>query len=103
VLCTEHRNNKSPTLRKYFKDCCQILSKVIKETKRMEYDRHILNSNNVMRSSQLNYTSNRTLFTGVFRSRLKYAIIRPLFKKDNKNDMSNCRPISILTSFSKLF
>jgi hypothetical protein len=36
---------------KYFKDYCRILSKVIKEAKRMEYDRHILNSNNVMRMS----------------------------------------------------
>ena len=33
--------------------------------------------------------------------RLKYAIIRPLFKKGN-NNMSNYRPISILTS-SKMF
>jgi len=47
-LYTELRNNKNPNLRKYFKDYCQILSKVIKEAKRMEYDRHILNSNNVM-------------------------------------------------------
>ena len=39
----------------------------------------------------------------VFPNRLKYAIKRPLFKKGNKNDMSNYRPISILTSFPKLF
>jgi len=45
------------------------------------------------------------LFRGVFPDRLKYAItsIRPLFKKGNKNYMSNYRPISILTSFSKMF
>ena len=46
-------------------------------------------------SSPLNYISNRTFFTGIFPDRLKYAIIRPLFKKGNKNDMSNYRPISI--------
>jgi hypothetical protein len=39
----------------------------------------------------------------VYPDRLKYAIIRTLFKKGNKNDMSNYRPILILTSFSKLF
>jgi hypothetical protein len=49
-------------------------------------------------SSSLNYKRNTTLFTGVFPDRLKYAIIRPLFKKGNKNDVSNYRPISILTS-----
>jgi hypothetical protein len=37
-------------LQKYFKAYCRILSKVIKEAKRMEFDRHILNSNNIMRS-----------------------------------------------------
>ena len=51
VVYIKHRNNKNPTLGKYFKDYCRILSKVIKEAKRMEYDRHILNSNNVMRTS----------------------------------------------------
>jgi len=45
-------NNNNPVLMKYFKDYCRILSKVIKEAKRMEYDRHILNPNNVMKSSR---------------------------------------------------
>ena len=54
-------------------------------------------------SSSLNYIHNRTLFTGVFPDRLKYATIRPLFKKDSKDDINNYRPISILTSFSKIF
>ena len=54
-------------------------------------------------SSPLNYICSRTLLTGVFPDRLKYATIRPLFKKGNKDDINNYRPISILTSFSKLF
>jgi len=47
-------------------------------------------------------TCNRILFTCVFPDRLKYATIRPLFKKGNKDDINNYRPI-FLTSFSKLF
>jgi len=54
-------------------------------------------------SSLLNYICNRTLSTGIFLDRLKYATIRPLFKKGNKDDIHNYRPISILTSFSKIF
>ena len=54
-------------------------------------------------SSPLNYICNRTLLTGVFHDRLKYATIQPLFKKGNKDDINNYRPISILTSFSKIF
>jgi len=44
-------------------------------------------------SSPINYMCNRTLFIGVFPYRLKYAILRPLFKKGNKHCMSNYRPI----------
>ena len=33
----------------------------------------------------LNYTCNKILVNGIFPSRLKYAIIRPVFKKVNKN------------------
>ena len=53
-------------------------------------------------SSPLNYICNRTLFTGVFPNRLKYATIRPLFKKGNKDDIRNYRQISILNSFSNI-
>ena len=51
VLYLKLRDNNNPLLKKYYKDYCQILSKVIKGAKRMEYDRLILNSNNVMRTS----------------------------------------------------
>jgi hypothetical protein len=51
TLYTELRNNSNPFLTKYFKAYCRILSKVIKEAKRMEYDRHSLNSNNVTLTS----------------------------------------------------
>jgi len=54
-------------------------------------------------SSLLNYICNRTVFTSVFPDRLKYATIRPLFKKGNKDDINNYRSILILTSFSKIF
>ena len=52
-------------------------------------------------TSPLNYICNRILFTGVFPDRLKYATIIPIFKKGNKNYISNYRPISILSLFLK--
>jgi len=39
---------------------------------------------------------------GVFPTRLKYSIITPLHKRGDKN-VTNYRPISLLTSFSKIF
>ena len=34
---------------------------------------------------------------------LKYAIIKPCFKEGDKSQVSNCRPFSLLTGFSKIF
>jgi hypothetical protein len=53
-------------------------------------------------SSPLTYISNKMLSSCIFPERLKYAEIKPLFKNGCKNDPSNYRPISVLTSFSKI-
>jgi hypothetical protein len=52
--------------------------------------------------SPLTYICNEVLKTGVFPDRLKYAVVRPIFKKGNKHKTSNYRLISLLTSFSKI-
>jgi hypothetical protein len=43
------------------------------------------------------------LYMGIFPGRLKYAEIKPFFKEGRKRDPLNYRPISLLTSFSKIF
>jgi len=53
--------------------------------------------------SPLIYICNKMLSTGVFPTRLKFSQISPMFKTSDKTDMSAYRPISLLTSFSKLF
>jgi len=40
--------------------------------------------------------------TGVVPNVLKYAVVKPIFKKGNRQEISNYRPISLLTSFSKI-
>ena len=52
--------------------------------------------------SPLTCICNADLSTGVFHDRLKYAIVKPIFKKGNKQEISNYRPFSLLTSFSKV-
>jgi len=52
--------------------------------------------------SMLTYICNAVLSTGVSPDRLKYAIVKPSFKKGNKQEISNYRPISLLTTFSKI-
>lgn len=46
---------------------------------------------------------NKSFKNGAIPKSSKIAIVRPLFKRGNIEDPSNCRPISLLTSFSKIF
>ena len=52
--------------------------------------------------SPLTHICNKSLSLGIFPDCLKYSEIKPLFKKGDKQNFSNYRPISILTSFSKV-
>jgi hypothetical protein len=49
--------------------------------------------------SPLTYICNAILNSGIFPDRLKYAIIEPIFKKGDDQEIINYRPISLLTSF----
>jgi hypothetical protein len=42
------------------------------------------------------------MLSGTFPTRLKYATVKPLLKKGNNENVANYRPISLLTSFSKV-
>jgi hypothetical protein len=43
------------------------------------------------------------LFWGVFPDRLKYAVIQPLHKNYDRCGVSKYKPVSLLTSFLKIF
>jgi hypothetical protein len=62
----------------------------------------VLNLSSPFSSSPLTYICNKSLSQGIFPERLKYSETRPLFKKGDKSNISNCRPISLLSSFSKV-
>ena len=46
---------------------------------------------------------NSCLETGSFPDDLKFAEVVPIYKKNNKKDKSNYRPISLLSNISKLY
>jgi predicted restriction endonuclease len=43
------------------------------------------------------------MLSGTYSSRLKYAMVKPLLEKGDKENVANYRPIYLLTSFSKIF
>ena len=53
-------------------------------------------------ASPLAYICNKSITSGTFPDPLKYAVVKPLFKKGDKTELLNYRPISILNSFSKI-
>ena len=53
-------------------------------------------------SCPLSYIFNKSMISGIFPTRLKYATIKPIFKNGDKKNVANYRPISILPSFSKI-
>jgi hypothetical protein len=52
--------------------------------------------------SPLAYIFNKILSTGIFPDRLIFSEVKPLYTKGDKTEVSNYRPISLLTSFSKI-
>jgi len=50
----------------------------------------------------LSFFCNESIQTGVFPDRLKYAIVKPLYKNGDRSIISNYRPISLLPLFSKV-
>ena len=46
---------------------------------------------------------NKSLSSSTFSMALKYANVKPVFKKDDKAQKENYRPISILTIFSMVY
>jgi hypothetical protein len=68
-----------------------------------EIPQHILKISLPFILAPLTHMCNKSLSLGVFPTRLKYSQINPIFKKGDKTDIANYRPISLLTSFSKIF
>ena len=48
-------------------------------------------------------TSNSCIDEGEFPSELKHAVIVPVHKKKDKSDKSNCRPVSVISNYSKVY
>jgi len=50
----------------------------------------------------LAYLLHMSLAQGIFPDQLKYSIIKPIYKNQDKSQISNYRPVSLLMGFSKI-
>ena len=64
---------------------------------------NILKSSIIYISVPLSHLINSSIATGIFPKALKNAKICPIYKSGEKTDIANYRPISILSSFSKIY
>jgi Notch-like protein len=94
--------NMTPVTNKEIKDIVRSL----KWKSSQGYDeipQNILKLSLLFILSPLTYMCNKSLSLGIFPRRLKYSQINLIYKKGADSDMANYRPISLLTSFSKIF
>ena len=84
------------------KEIEQII-KLIKTKNSYEYDEistKIVKESCPFISAPINYICNKMLFCGVFPDRLKYAVIKPIHKYDDRCEVFKYRPVSLLTPYS---
>ena len=105
-----HQNHKHPYPGiKFRHTSTKEIEKVIKSLKTKNvhgYDEisvKIIKQSAPFISSPLTYICNKSLELGIFPSRLKYSTVKPIFKKGDRQNAANYRPISLLISFSKIF
>ena len=74
-----------------------------KATKMCDISTNIIKKNHDIFSVFLFENFNNIILTSLFPEQLKYADIKPTFKKDSRNDKRNYRPVSILSNISKTY
>ena len=63
----------------------------------------LVKKNRLQFAIPLTHIFNQSVSNGIFPDALKYAIVTPIYKKGPREDLSNCRPISVLKVYSKIF
>ena len=74
-----------------------------KATQKCDIPTNIIKKNYDIFSEFLFENFNNIILTSLFPEQLKYADVKPIFKKDSRNDKRNYRPVSILSNISKIY
>ena len=74
-----------------------------KATQKCDIPTNIVKKNYEIFSEFLFANFHYIILTSLFTEQLKYAVIKPVFKKNSRNDKRNYRPVSIHLNISKIF
>ena len=86
------------------RDASLVISKLKdKKASPREIPTSLIKSNKDLLAVPLSMLFNESIATGKFPQRLKHAIVTPIYKKGTKDDVGNYRPISMLSTTSKIF
>jgi len=80
--------------------------KILKIKNSHEFDKisvKLLKASATYMCSPLTHIHNKSILSGIFPDRIKFSIVKPTYKKGNKMNPNNYRPISLLTSLLKVF
>ena len=84
--------------------CEEILAlDASKATQRDDIPSKVIKNNFDIFSKFFQANLNNTIETSSFPEQLKYADVKPVFKKDSRTDKKNYRPISILPNVSEIY
>ena len=103
-----HNNRNFDSCAFYFTTSAEVIDTVksLKSTDSAGYDEipvTVLKAVVIHIAEPISAIINVSLADGVFPDGMKTAKVCPIFKSEIKNDVANYRPISILTTFSKIF
>ena len=74
-----------------------------KATQQGDIPTKIIKDNKELFSYFISASFNNAVNKGVFPDELKHADIKPIYKKESRNEKENYRPVSILLNLSKIF
>jgi hypothetical protein len=102
-------NEIADTFNSYFVNIAEDLNReIIKYLKNNNSSGCDELSNNILKycvneiSKPLTFIFNYSLATGIYPDRFKYVVVWPIHNKGDKLQKTNCRPISLLISCSKI-
>lgn len=104
--CTLDYNNKTMFMAPSIPDDIRKIIMSLHNTSSVGYDgiaTHILKHVADEISDHLSHVINLSISAGVYPDALKVSIVKPLFKKNDRDLMENYRPISLIPVISKVF